>query len=158
MRVNVTVLAIISCCSFFFVSCNWKKEPTTQAPSNAYFESSPEYVALKWQELIDKNQFDDAKKLATPEAVKWLDSTVVRFYSAIPQGKEETTVTKFDTIFSKIIDDKAVCYYRFQLEDQTILDSFLLVKKEGKWLIDIQIDNNSQQEIFDDHEIESTSK
>ncbi len=137
------------------LSCNWKKEAPPTTLDTKIVESSPEYVALKWQEYIDKNLFDEAKKIATPEAVKWLDSTVVRFYSSVPQNKEDVSVTKFDTIFSKIINDKAVCYYRIQVDDQNILDSFVLVKIEGKWLIDIQIDT-IQHDIFDDHEIESS--
>ena len=97
--------------------------------------SSPESVVRQWQAHIDKNEFEQAKTLSAPRTQELLD-----WMEALLSNMDMDSVitnTELKDISCKENGDNAVCYYTLEEEGQTFYDSFLLVRIDGKWLIDL---------------------
>lgn len=97
---------------------------------------NPEKVARKWQESMDKNQFDQARALSTENA-KEIVNMIERLIE-VDQGEEDWLV---ETVFKEMTcqenKDNAICRCLIEEDGEVFQDSFILVKVEGKWLVDI---------------------
>ena len=131
----------------FFIGC----QPATNAP---------EGVVRQWQEHMDKNQFEAAKKLSTSETQATITS--IEALLSMDQTPIPIDTTEFITLTCKEKEDEAVCQYTIKLEgefleidgsivkveEEIIADSFLLKKIAGAWLIDLP------EEMMNDAEME----
>jgi len=96
---------------------------------------TPESVVRKWQAHIDNNEFGQAKALSSPrtgELLSWMEALLSDM-----DADSSVTHTKFIDLACKENGDKAVCHYTVEEEGQLFSDSFILVRIEGKWLIDL---------------------
>ena len=91
---------------------------------------TPDKVAEKFLGHINKKEFTDAKKLATPESAASID--MLESFSKM--GGEQTKETKVENIKCKEDGEKAACDYTENGEAKK-LD---LVKKDGKWLVEMK--------------------
>jgi hypothetical protein len=90
-------------------------------------------VAEKFLGHINKKEFSDAKKLATPESAASID--MLESFSKM--GGEQTKETKIENIKCKDDGEKSACDYTENGEAKK-LD---LVKKDGKWLVEMKKEN-----------------
>ncbi len=120
-----------------FFSCDFSPKP----------KIAPERVVVKYQELIDKNNFKGAKVLSTKNGQAFIDELA----ASIPKELIDSTIihTKFLKIDCKIEDDIAncLCEVEDEYERYEALYSLLLVK--GRWLVDAP-----EEEPMDFEEIE----
>lgn len=91
---------------------------------------TPDKVAEKFLGHINKKEFAEAKKLATPESAASIDM----LESLGKMGGEQTKDTKIENIKCKEDGDKAACDYSENGEAKK-LD---LIKKDGKWLVEMK--------------------
>ena len=106
---------------------------------------SPESVVRQWQAHIDNNEFEEAKALSSPqtaEIITWMQTLLANM-----GADEYVTQTTFEKLKCRKKGDQAVCYYTIEEEGEVFNDSFLLVRIEGKWLIDLP-----DEEDFDEEE------
>ena len=97
--------------------------------------SSPESVVRQWQSHIDHNEFEKAKALSAPRTealLSWMEALLSEM-----DADSVITQTDFKEINCSENGDKAVCYYTLEEDGQTFYDSFLLVRINGKWLVDL---------------------
>jgi len=91
---------------------------------------TPDKVAEKFLNHINKKEFAEAKKLATPESSASIDM-LERFSQ---MGGDQPKETKIEDMKCTEDGDKAVCEYKEDGEEKK-LD---LVKKDGKWLVEMK--------------------
>ncbi len=91
--------------------------------------NTPEAVATKYLNHINKKEFDEAKKIATEETGQMLD--MMKSFSGVG-GAQEAKEVKIENLKCETTDEKSVCKYTADGKEES-LD---LVKKEGKWLVD----------------------
>ena len=110
---------------FFFTSCQNTEE----------IGEPPEFVLKRYQSFIDKNQFEEAKKLSTSEEIKRLEELAQYMASEI---SNEATV--LNTIFVRVHCQERATYARCacELKDQyeEYEADYILVKIKGRWLVD----------------------
>ena len=110
---------------------------------------SPEEVVRTWQDHMDKNDFEAAKKLSTPETRVMLDS--IEAFLTKDQEPIPIDTTEFITLNCQEKGSNAICKYTvklkeelielgggrgiLRLEEEILGDSFLLKKINGKWLV-----------------------
>ena len=95
----------------------------------------PETVVRKWQSHIDRNEFRQAMDLSTPRTIEllaWMEALLSEM-----DAESVITHTEFLDLTCTEKGDKAVCYYALEDDGIRYLDSFLLVRAEGKWLVDL---------------------
>ncbi|MBK7409961.1 MAG: hypothetical protein IPJ40_19080 [Saprospirales bacterium] len=120
MRI-VSFIAVPALATFLLFACQ---------PAN-----SPESVVRQWQSHVDHNEFEKAKVLSAPRTealLSWMEVLLSEM-----DADSVVTQTDFKEINCKESGDKAVCYYTMEEEGQTFYDSFLLVRIDGKWLVDL---------------------
>ena len=117
-----------SFCLCFLLALACTQQPT--APN------TPEEVARKWQEYMDKNQFAEARKLST-EGAKEIVDMIEMIFSDEGSGEDWVSETVFVEMKCREQKDTAICTCLIKEEDELIQDSFLLVKAAGQWLVDI---------------------
>jgi hypothetical protein len=91
---------------------------------------TPDKVAEKFLNHINKKEFAEAKKIATPESAASIDM----LESFAKMGGEQTKEMKIENMKCKEDGDKAACDYTENGEAKK-LD---LVKKDGKWLVEMK--------------------
>lgn len=91
---------------------------------------TPDKVAQKFLDHINKKEFTDAKKLATPESAASID--MLESFSKM--GGDQAKEAKVEGLKCKEDGDKAACDYTENGEAKK-LD---LVKKDGKWLVEMK--------------------
>jgi hypothetical protein len=103
--------------------------------------NTPEGVLRAYQELIDNNRFDEAKRLSTLSGQKFLEQ--LRILSTADTGDQplETEKTVFNKINCRQSPNKAVCTYEIITDGENIPDSIALVYQNDKWLVDIPEEN-----------------
>jgi hypothetical protein len=104
------------------------------APEDAAPPAAPETVVKQYQHYIDKNQFEEAKAISTPEERRRLDELA----RIISQEMEASTIltTRFLEIDCRTAKDTARCYCVVEDEYERYETEFLLVRKRGRWLVD----------------------
>lgn len=110
-------------------------EETTSSEEVA-LPNTPETVVKAYQDYLDKNNFELAKRLSTTTEQERLDAI-----AQIIAG-EPTDSTVFNTIFLEISctveADEAKCACLLEDFEEKYRDTFQLVKEKGQWLVDAQ--------------------
>ena len=89
---------------------------------------------LLWQQHIDRNEFEQARKLSSASVVEWIN-TVEEVITLQPQDSAlENTIIKELSCSPGI--DSCSCHYTIEEEGILYSDSIRLVKVEGQWLVD----------------------
>jgi len=109
--------------SFLFVACG------TMSPG-------PEQVAEKYLLYLNNKEFDKAKELCTEQSKKMLEKfeSLGNLGGGVESGK-----ALIENIKCFIDGDNAVCTFTADGEDKEML----LVKTDGKWLIDFDMDEET---------------
>ncbi|MCK9611474.1 MAG: hypothetical protein PHR81_02885 [Bacteroidales bacterium] len=92
-------------------------------------KDTPEAVAEKYLNHLNKKEFAEAKKLATEETGQMLD--MMQSFSGVG-GAQEVKEVKIENLKCETTEDKSACKYTADGKEET-LD---LVKKDGKWLVE----------------------
>lgn len=137
------------CLLFFLFAC--QEEPPV----------SPQEVVLQWQEHMDKNEFEEAKALSTPnskEIITDIEELLNMDNEPIP-----VDTTKFISMVCTESAQTAVCRYTIEIdpdflefeemlsdEDGIIADSFLLKKIGDRWLVDIPEDPMENDQLLEE--------
>lgn len=107
---------------------------------------NPEDVVRKFQGYIDKNQFEEAKKLSTPRGQARLDDL-----AAIIQD-ELADSTIFNTTFLKIdcqiTADTARCLCLVQDSYEEYETDYKLIRINEQWLVDVPEEEMIEEEEF----------
>lgn len=90
---------------------------------------TPDKVAEKFLNALNKGDTTEAKACATEESV-----TYIRFYGGMAQLGGSAKEVKIEGMKCTEDGDKAKCDYTENSEAKTID----LVKKDGKWLVDVK--------------------
>ena len=108
----------------------------------------PERVIKKYQEFIDKNNFDGAKILSTNAGKSFINDLA----DAIPADLMDSTVihTQFLNIDCTIEENIAHCLCELEDEYETYEALYTLVNIKGRWLVDAP----EEEENLDFEEIE----
>lgn len=124
-------------------------------PKNSYNESlpnTPETVCKQWQLYLDNNEIEKVAALSTTTTKEWLTENKELFLNDTQVYKTEFVKMDCDSV-----GDKATCIYTIKEEGELIEDVFLLKKKSGQWLVDIEEDDGSpllEEQIFKEMERE----
>lgn len=113
----------------------------------------PELVIKKYQEFIDQNNFEAAKKLSTPQGQLMIEE----LQASIPEELMDSTVltTVFYAINCQIDAEVATCVCDLEDNYERYEALYKLVKIRGKWLVDApeeekSIDIEEIQEIIEE--------
>ncbi|MEM9823826.1 MAG: hypothetical protein AAF985_22265 [Bacteroidota bacterium] len=115
--------------------------------------TTPKEVSLKWQGLLNNDQFAEAKRWSAPNAVEWLDWIDQK----IPQ-EERNRFNPPLFIEGNCVENgnQANCVFLMEDNGERYQDSISLVKIEGKWLVDIPkedlIEDASIEQLFEEIE------
>lgn len=103
-------------------------------------KSDPKGVALNYLNALKKMDYETAKKFGTPETGKMLDM-ISSFSSMVPDSvKEQGKNVKIEIKEAKEDGDK--CTIKFSSSDKPDAEETLsLVKKDGKWLVNMTKDD-----------------
>ena len=112
--------------------------------SEAPLPNTPETVSKQWQDYINDNQFEAAKKLSTPNAEEWL--TWIQEMIVTEEPGEELPPPVFLKMDCKENGNKATCVYLQEDVGEQIRDSFFLLKINGQWLVDIPEEDLKMEE------------
>lgn len=91
--------------------------------------NTPEAVAEKYLNHLNKKEFDEAKKIATEETGQMLD--MMKSFSGVG-GTQEVKEVKIEGLKCETTEDKSVCNYTADGKAEVIN----LVKKDGNWLVE----------------------
>lgn len=95
---------------------------------------NPETTVRQWQACMDKNDFKNAQKLSSEETKKWLEGIAAAF-----SGDTIQIQTEFEEIKCEEKDEKAMCVCKVKqnIADESYEDVFLLIKENGRWVVDL---------------------
>ena len=133
---------LISICTtlLFFVACKQDSKPTAAAQPLPTLANTPEDVVRQWQSWIDKSNYKDAALLSTPRAQNWIVQINQIFGTA-------TDTTNFKSIKCIVKDTTAMCSCQIlDTQKEVFIDSFLLVKRNNQWLVDISEEQSEPQD------------
>lgn len=101
---------------------------------NSCSSNSPEKVAEKFLNHLNKKEYAEAKKMATKESESWID-----MMSSLGTGdtKDQKQPGKIEDLKCKTEADKSVCTYKQDGKDETLN----LIKQGDKWLVDMKKEN-----------------
>lgn len=110
---------------------------------------TPKEVILTWQDYMDINDFESAKKLSTPEGQK----VITNIEELLTMDDEPIPIDTTDFISMVCVekDSIAVCRYSerlkgevfrrgnelIRLEEEIVSDSFVLKKINGNWRVNL---------------------
>lgn len=113
--------------------------------SSCKSEDSPETVTRKFANHFSAAEYQEATQYGTESTVQLLEMmeslASVGFY--LPEEEDIITITE-DEITCTINGETAVCSY-LEYGEQIDLN---LIKREGKWLIDIALDDFTEDESW----------
>jgi len=96
--------------------------------------SDPKDVAEKFLNHLNAKEYDKAKALGTESTVQMIE--MMKSFSGM-EGVEESEPAKIENLKCEIDADKATCTFTQKGEE----DKIDLVKKDGKWLVDMKKEN-----------------
>lgn len=133
MKLNVTLLAIVILWSI--AGCS-NDEVNREGESPA---RKPEEVVRLYQDNVDKNRFEQAKALSTPEEQRRLDELA----GIISQEVSDSTIlhTRFLSIDCWTKQDTVRCFCEVEDEYEKYETVYTLVLQNGRWLIDAPRDD-----------------
>lgn len=96
--------------------------------------SEPEAVVQQWQEWINKNEFDQAKKLSTANTREW-----IKWINEVLDEENNNTIThsEFVAINCQMKAEEGYCACVLKEEEEQYVDTFYLVREKRQWLVDI---------------------
>lgn len=134
-----------------FIGCqNEPKTPQKPSPPAFVHPTNPEAVARLWQQFIDKNDFQGAKKLSTDRGQEWISG--IETFLAGEYLDSLVTTTEFLNMNCVENDSTAFCVYLFKVEEGEIFqDTFFLIKEKQYWLVDIPEDEGipTEEELLE---------
>jgi hypothetical protein len=92
---------------------------------------TPEAVAEKFLNHLNKKEYAEAKKLGTENTSQWVD--MMESFSSIG-GDQEQKEAKIENIKCDTKEDVSTCTYLSDGKEEKLN----LVKKDGKWLVDMK--------------------
>lgn len=115
-------------------------------------EMGPEAVVRQWQASFDHNDFENARRLSTPRMDEFLSAMEQMFATFSAETLDSTiTSTEFLELSCREFADTAVCRFRVLEDGEEYVDSFRLLRLDGKWLMDIPEDTGIEPEdVFED--------
>ena len=108
--------------------------------------NTPETVCKAWQSYLDSNQIEKVALLSTPNTKKWLEENKDIFLN-----DDEFFATHFLSMNCEEQEEKAICTFTIEEGGEVIEDYFVLIKKDGQWLVDIEEDEDVEdleEQIF----------
>jgi hypothetical protein len=108
--------------------------------------ANPEMTVRQWQKYIDNNDFKNAQALSTTDTRQWLEGIEAAFSEDTLKMK-----TNFEQITCQEEAEKAMCVCRIKqnITDESYEDVFFLVKENGKWVIDLNNEDEPQNDFFE---------
>ena len=101
-------------------------------------KESPEAVAEKFLNHLNKKEYAEAKKLGTEQTGQMID--MMESFSSIG-GAETKKEAKIESLKCETKDDKSACTYTSDGKEEKVD----LVKKDGKWLVDMKKEGTGDQ-------------
>jgi hypothetical protein len=102
---------------------------------------SPKKVATAFLNEINKQQFEEAKKLATPETGKMLDIMA----SLVALSSNKSLLSKdFKIVNEEINGDAATVKYQEEGKD---IEFIKLIKKDQKWLVSVSKEDMATKNV-----------
>jgi hypothetical protein len=101
-------------------------------------KDAPEGVAEKFINHLNKKEWDDAKKLGTEQTGQMIDM-MKSFADMGGQQAAEKKDIKIEGLKCDTKDDKSTCTYTQEGKQEKLE----LVKKDGKWLVDMKKDTGA---------------
>ncbi len=137
-----TLLYIVIAIMIVATACQNDTKPTVveTATPKPMLENTPEAVVRQWQNWMDKSQFDNAGYLSTPRMQRWVTQMRTIF------GTDTTATTVFKSIKCITKDTTGLCRCIITENKEIFEDSFLLVKRNDQWLIDISEEESNPQD------------
>lgn len=107
---------------------------------------NPEDVVRKFQGFIDKNQFEEAKKLSTPRGQARLDDLA----AIIQEELADSTIfnTTFLRVNCQVNVDTARCLCLVQDSYEEYETDYKLIRINGRWLVDIPEEETIEEDEF----------
>jgi hypothetical protein len=112
----------------------------------------PEEVLREYQGLVDKNKLQKAKALSTEAGKAWLDELA----EIIASEQPDSTLfqTEFLSMDCRGEGDTLICHCLLEDQYERYSSDYILVKKEGQWLVDapkdeVQIDDDVLEDVPD---------
>ncbi len=94
----------------------------------------PASVVEQWQEWINKNNFDQARRLSTENAREWIDW----ISEVLEEGNiTDETISVFQKVDCKVEKNNATCFCQIEEMGEIFADTFFLVKEKDQWLVNI---------------------
>ena len=112
----------------------------------------PEAVFRTWQAHIDRNEFEQARKLSTAATVEWIDMISTILFE--DPEETETFLTKFLELRCTENADTASCVYLTEEEGIQIQDSVRLLRINGQWLVDFTEEEELSEEELEEIRLE----
>lgn len=130
-----------------FWSCG---NDTPQANTADILPNTPETVTRAWQEYVDKDEFDQAAKLSTPNAKEWL-LMIEKFLEGLPMEEEEASIVMTQFVEMNCVEQGSLarCGCIIKEEGELIPDTFLLQKIAGQWMVDVpeEVSEDSEENM-----------
>ena len=123
----------------FFLLMVWScqdSSPSNTPSKTVDFPKTPEAIVRKWQNHLDRNEFKEAKRISTPNAIEWIET--IEGFLAEEELDSLTTTTEFLNMKCYEKGNDANCVYLFIDEEGfQFEDTFFLKKMDNLWLVDI---------------------
>ncbi len=113
---------------------------------------SAESVVRRWQKYMDNNEFDKARAISTDRAKEWVDMIASILY----EDAEELALPPTEFLQMNCVEkkDSATCVYTTKADNEIVWDSFLLVKVNGMWLVNVA----EEEPVLEQEEMEDVLK
>ena len=105
---------------------------------------SPEAVAEKFLNHLNKKEYAEAKKLGTEQTAQMID--MMESFSSMG-GEEDQKEVKVENMKCDSKEDKSTCTYTSDGKEEKIE----LVKQDGKWLVDMKKEGGNETPPPDDN-------
>lgn len=122
----------------FSIACGGQVDTTGQEADNVVTESypqTPEEVVRRYQAYIDSNYFAQAQQLSTVRSAP-LHEMMAEIVANTP-ADSSLIHTEFLDIQCTTEQDTAVCICRLRDEYETYQSEYILVRVDGRWLVDL---------------------
>lgn len=112
---------------------------------------TPEAVVRRYQAYVDSNRFELAQRLSTPRSAP-LHEMMATIVADTPMDSSLIN-TQFITINCEEKEDTAICTCLLRDEYEEYESAYLLVKVDGRWLVDLP-EEEGDFELFEQEMLE----
>ena len=106
----------------------------TNCQNDPPLPKEPAAVVEQWQTWINKNNFEQARRLSTENTQEWIDWINQVLHE---ENITEATTSIFRNIDCKIDGGDATCFCQVEEMGEIFADTFFLLKEKDQWLINI---------------------